>query len=239
MSIDGGKTEPTNPTISDASGSNGSVDFSASNSSSSSFRDPASVWGGQSPYLTGLYDQAGDLAQNSQGTQNQAQGVYDTAMRGFNQMMNPGINPQLNAYAGEVQKNLQRNLLPAIQSGAQGFGQGGSSRQGVAEGLAVGDANQQITDMAANLYNADMNRMGQAMGMAPSLGTFGQQIPWYAMNQYSGILGDPTVLQGAAGSESSSSSSGGGSSWGENVAHSEGGGGGGGWNFGVGFPTGG
>ena len=151
--------------------------------------------------------------------------------------MNPGVNPQLAAYSGEVQKNLERNLLPSIQGGAGMAGQMGGSRQGVAEGLAIGDSNRQITDMASNLYNADMNRMGQAMSQAPSLGTFGQQIPWYAMNQYSGILGDPTVLQGAAGSESSSSSSssGGSSSYGYNYDV-----GGGtddqGWDFGFGIP---
>ena len=200
---DGGSSSGENWSGGSSSGSSSS----SSNSQSSSFRDPAFVWGEQAPWLEGLYSQAGQLAQNFQGNMGQAQGVYDQAMGGFNRLMNPGVNPQLQAYSGEVQRNLERNLLPAIQGQAGQFGQMGGSRQGIAEGLAVGDSNRQITDMAANLYNADMNRMGQAMSQAPSLGTFGQQIPWYAMNQYSGILGDPTVMQGAAGSQSTASSS--------------------------------
>lgn len=227
MSFGGGQDSTTNPNNAQSTSVSGSSESSSSNSSS--FRDPSFIWGGQSPYLQGLYQQGSGLGGSTQG-QAQAQGVYDKAMSGFNQMMNPGVNPQLQAYSGEVQRNLERNLLPSIGSEAQGFGQMGGSRQGVAEGLALSDSNQQITDMASNLYNADMNRMGAAMSMAPSLGTFGQQIPWYNMNQYSGILGDPTQMQGAAGSSSSSSSSG--SSFSESQSTDTGGGTGDqGWGF--------
>jgi len=200
----GGASRPNTTNPNEAYSQSGGS--SSSSSEASSFRDPASVWGGQSPYLQGLYGQGGQLAQNQAGMAS-GQGMYDKAMAGFDSLMNPGVNPQMQAYQGEVQRNLERNMLPAIQSQAGQFGQMGGARQGVAEGLAVSGANQQVTDMAANLYNADRNRQVQAMSQAPALGTFGQQVPWYAANQYAGILGDPTVLQGAAGSESSSSSS--------------------------------
>ena len=202
----GSASRPNTTNPNDAGSETSSFTGGSSTSQSSSFQDPQSVWGGQSPYLTSLYGGGQNLGMGTQG-QGQAQGVYDDAMTGFNRMMNPGVNPQLQAYSGDVQRNLDRNLLPSIQGTAQMQGQGGSSRQGIAEGLAISDSNQQITDMASNLYNADMNRMGQAMSMAPSLGTFGQQIPWYNMNQYSGLLGDPTVLGGASGSQSTGMSS--------------------------------
>ena len=203
----GGASRPntTNPNNAGSEASSAGSNWNESSASGST--DAGFIWGGQSPYLTGLYGGAAELGAGNQG-QSQAQGVYDQAMQGFNQMMNPGVNPQLQAYQGEVQRNLERNMLPAIQGQAGQFGQMGGARQGVAEGLAMSDANQQVTDMSANLYNADMNRMGQAMSQAPSLGTFGQQIPWYNMNQYSGILGDPQALSGASRNQSSSSGGG-------------------------------
>jgi len=268
MSFGGGQDSTTNPN--NAGSESSSVSGGSSTNSSSSFRDPASVWGGQSPFLQGLYGMGanmfgapsgpatgrGDASQysnpanyggqgftpNASGglvgqSMDQAQGLYDKAIGGFDQLMNPGVNPQLDAYAGEVQRNFDRNIMPGIQSSAAGFGQLGGSRQGVAEGIAAGDANQQMTDMASNLYNADMNRMTQAMTMAPQLGAFGQGIPWYGVNQYAGILGDPTVLQGAAGSEAEGSSSSFGASEGSSFDI-----GGGtdnqGYDFTFGFPTG-
>ena len=312
MKLDFGQDSTTNPN--NAGGeqwsSSGGVSGSSSSSNSSSWRDPQSVWGGQSPYLQQLYGMGagmfggggyggspsgggspftggavsqGNFGANGVGTnmmmpgpnggppvQGQWSGgqggpragafgagggggmagameargnnIFNTAQQSFDRLSNPGVNPQLEAYSGEVQRNLERNLLPAIGGQAQGFGQMGGSRQGVAEGLAVSDSNQQITDMASNLYNADMNRMGQAMSQAPGLANFGMGVPWYGMNQYAGLLGDPTVLGGAAGSESSSSSS----SFGEDSSSSYGydyniGGGTDdrGWNFGVGIPGGG
>ena len=228
MSI--GKTNSTAPTIAGESQStSGGSNWNSSSGSGST--DPSSIWGGQSPYLKRLYRGAQGLGMGQQGQQ-QAQGVYDTAIGGFNQMMNPGINPQLQAYSGQVQNNLERNLLPAIQGAAGQFGQMGGARQGVAEGLALGDSNQQITDMAANLYNQDQNRTMQAMSMAPGLSEFGAQIPWYNMNQYAGILGAPTTLTG--GSRYESSSSGGGSDWSQSTGTTaSGGGGGGGWEIGI------
>ena len=88
-----------------------------------------------------------------------------------------------------------------------------------------------MVDMAANLYNQDQNRALQAAQYTPQIGAFGQQIPWYALNQQAGILGGPTVL--GMGGQTSSSGGGGSSSF------DIGGGGGGGdsssssWNANV------
>lgn len=168
---------------------------------SSSFADASSVWGNQAGYLGDMYGMGANIANNFGGYEQQAQGVYDMAMNGMQQMMNPGVNPQLEAYQRQVQQNLTDNLLPNIQGTAGMAGQQGGSRQGVAQGLALSRGNQQITDMSANLYNQDMNRMMQSMQMAPGLANFGMSIPWYGANQYAGLLGSPTVLSGASGSE--------------------------------------
>ena len=209
-------TNPTNPNNSLSLG--GSSEFNES----SSWRDPATVWGPQAGYLQQLYGMGSQLANNFQPYMQQGQNIFNTATQGFNQLMNPGVNPQLQAYQGDVQRNLERNMLPAIQSQAGSFGQMGSSRQGIAEGLALSDANQQVTDMASNLYSSDMDRMMTTMGMAPGLANFGMGIPWYALNQFAGLLGDPTALPGARGS----SGSGGSENW--NFSRDIGGGGGGG-----------
>jgi len=195
-------------------------------------QNPDTVWGPQAKYLQGLYGQGANLAQNFGQYEQGAQGIYDQAAQGFGQMMDPGISPQLEAYQRQVQNNLQDSLLPAIQGGAGMAGQMGGSRQGVAEGLALARGNQQVTDMAANLYNDDMNRMMGAMNMAPGLGQFGMSIPWYAMNQYAGILGQPTTLGGGG------ATSGGGSDFSRSFSRDIGGGGhgsGSSWNVGGSF----
>lgn len=181
-------------------------------------QNPDSVWGPQAGALEGLYGQGANLSQNFGQYEQGAQGVYNTALGGYNQMMNPGVSPQLEAYQRQIGQNLNDNILPQIQGGAGMAGQMGGSRQGVAEGLALSRGNQQITDMGANLYNQDQNRMMQAMQMSPGLAQFGMGIPWYAMQQYKGILGDPTVLGGGG------STSGGGSDFSNSYSRDIGGG---------------
>jgi hypothetical protein len=214
-------TEPTNPSTSIGGGSS----VSGGSSSSSSWRDPSFIWEGQAPYLEGLYSRGAEQWRDNT-SRARGRDMYNQARGALGNLLNPGVNPQLAAYAGDVQRNFQRNVLPTIQGQAAGFGQLGGGRQGIAEGLAASDANQQVTDMAANLYNQDMNRMSQAMQFAPMLGAFGMNIPWYGLQQYAGILGRPTVMQGAAGSESSSSNFGSSEEW--NYGYGGGGGGGGG-----------
>ena len=187
-------TSQTNP--------NDAITVSGGTQGSESYTGPQSVWGPQAGHLQNLYGQGEQLMNNFGPYQQQAQNVYNTAMTGFEQMMDPGINPQLEAYQRQVQQNLQDNILPTIQGSAGMAGQMGGSRQGVGEGLALGRGNQQIVDMAANLYNQDMNRTMQSIQMAPGLAQMGMGIPWYAAQQYAGLLGSPTVLGGASSSSS-------------------------------------
>lgn len=68
---------------------------------------------------------------------------------------NPYLSAQGDAVARKATDNLTQNILPALRSGsvvASGFNSGGNTRQGIAEGLAVGNTNRDITDALASLY---------------------------------------------------------------------------------------
>jgi hypothetical protein len=80
--------------------------------------------------------------------------------------VNPYLADASSAITNQVTQNLQRNILPGINSGAIAAGGFGGSRQGVAQGLAIGQTNQGLSNSLANLsYNAwdsDANRQQQS-----------------------------------------------------------------------------
>ncbi len=57
----------------------------------------------------------------------------------------------------QVTNNLQRNILPNIGRGAVAAGGYGGSRQGIAEGLAIGETNNNLAGQLANLYGNQFN----------------------------------------------------------------------------------
>lgn len=78
---------------------------------------------------------------------------------------NPYLADQASAITNQANQNLMNYQLPAINSGAIAAGGFGGSRQGVAQGLAIGQTNQGITNSLANLYGSayesDQNRATQ------------------------------------------------------------------------------
>lgn len=85
--------------------------------------------------------------------------------------MNPYLQGQANAITQQATQNLQNNILPGINSNFMAAGGYGGSRQGIAQGLAIGQTNQGITNSLAGLYGqayeADQNRAAQqAMNQA-------------------------------------------------------------------------
>lgn len=69
--------------------------------------------------------------------------------------MNPYLPQQSQAITNQVNQNLQQQQLPGINSGAIAAGGFGGSRQGVAQGLAIGQTNQALGNSLANLnFNA-------------------------------------------------------------------------------------
>jgi len=71
---------------------------------------------------------------------------------------NPYLNSVVQSMQQQANQNLTRNLLPAIGRGAIAAGGYGGSRQGIAEGIALGDTQQGLTNATANLYG---NAYGQ------------------------------------------------------------------------------
>jgi hypothetical protein len=64
---------------------------------------------------------------------------------------NPYLDQQIAGIGTDISNNLTQNILPQLRSGAVASGQYGSSRQGIAEGLAVQSANQQLANQSANV----------------------------------------------------------------------------------------
>jgi len=70
-----------------------------------------------------------------------------------------------------IYANLTEKALPAVRSDAVGAGQYGSSRQGIAEGEAIRDANVAAGDTAAKIssqiYGTDVDAQLKALGLVP------------------------------------------------------------------------
>src|SRR5262245_43819878 len=64
---------------------------------------------------------------------------------------NPMEQAAIDAAVRPIYQNLQEGVLPQLRSGAAAAGQYGSSRQGIAEGLASGRASQAAGDTAAKI----------------------------------------------------------------------------------------
>jgi len=169
-------------------------------SSASSSTSSSRIWEEQAPFLKDLYQQASGVFDKSTAAVDRIMpGVEDA----FGRMLSPGVNPQLAAYQTDVQNNLERNLLPAIQSGSIATNQLGGSRQQLGAAQAVADSNQQITDMASDLYGQDQNRvLGAIMGAGNLINM--QTIPGLAYKQMIGP-GEKLVRSDASASSDSKS----------------------------------
>lgn len=76
------------------------------------------------------------------------------------------LDPVVDAAARRLYEQYSEQVLPGIRSGAVNAGQYGSSRQGVAEGLAARGLGYAVGDMSANMYNNAFNQAQQLMGSA-------------------------------------------------------------------------
>ena len=76
-------------------------------------------------------------------------------------MNNNLLNSQIDAASTDVVRNLQENQLTGIASNAAGSGNSGSSRAGVAAGIATRGAGDRIGDISASMrgqaYNTGLN----------------------------------------------------------------------------------
>lgn len=207
------------------------------------------VWGDQSPYLADMYARASTLS-NEQPAQNANQltaqnmaldyadtingGVVQPAQNALNFALgaadvnqNPYLGQMAEAAARPLTQNLTENILPAIRSGATGAGQYGSSRQGIAEGIAARGTQQAIGDQVASLYSnaygQGLQAQGQALGQAGAVANLGmmpssiyqgvgqqqQDADWQQLQRLQSILGGPVKLNSSDSKAYTHSGSGG------------------------------
>jgi hypothetical protein len=80
------------------------------------------------------------------------------------------LQQNADALVKQANNNLNDTILPGIRSGAQAAGQYGSSRQGIAEGVAAGRNNEGIASALASLYgnayNTDQSNDTARIGLA-------------------------------------------------------------------------
>lgn len=94
-----------------------------------------------------------------------------------------GANPYLDQVfatsAQNVTDQFNRNILPSIKTAGVQSGMYDSSRQGIAEGLAAGEAQKNLAQLSANIYapayESERGRQIQAATLAPSLSNWDAQ----------------------------------------------------------------
>ena len=195
---------------SSSSNRTGGKSESQNQSSGGTFVDPS-----QSPFLEFLRSQGQGLAQSQLAggggfgaLQGGAQGLLQSLFQG-QQGPTPGLENQIQQGQSSINRNLQENLLPSIGGGAAAAGQRGSSRQGVAEGIALRGAGEQSANFEQNLRFQDFNQrqdrnlQGQLAGLslAPSIGNLGFQ----PLQNLAGIIGGPNNLSKSQSSGQSNS----------------------------------
>lgn len=114
---------------------------------------------------TGTPKAAGDFAENLIGGNTQGQ---QTLMGLMNPQGNPYLDRMVDASSRGLIQNYQENVIPGITGAATAAGHYGSSRQGIAQGIAARGLTDSLQDVSTNLYGgqyqADQNRALQAAG---------------------------------------------------------------------------
>lgn len=122
--------------------------------------------------------------------------------------LNPFIGDTVTAATRSLTDNLQRNVLPSIGDEAGLVGQAGGTRQGVAEGIALGDFQNNVQDITSRLFaqgfdrNVDVqqNALGQIGGAQGLQGQFDLGAGGLNEQIRNALLGQ--ALQGAGLSQS-------------------------------------
>lgn len=207
--------------------------------SSSSSSAPATVWNDQAPFLNDLYNRAQMASYGGMGADfanqisGQAQAGFGQQMGGgfqtpglqqglqnFGGMQNQALGGAIDAGLGQIGNNFNRNIMPGINAGSAMTNTSGGSRQGIAQGLAASDANQQATDFVKQMQSQNwgqqmQNQLGAynqlgglqnqqntaqqgALGLAPQTSNLGFGAQYGDLSALSGLLGSPTVLGGGS-----------------------------------------
>lgn len=92
---------------------------------------------------------------------------------------NPWVNNMLNANSDAMSRNLTQNLLPGIRGNSIQVGQGGSTRQGIAEGLAMQGMQNSLAQSNAQTqlgaYGQGLDSIANALEFSPQMLNLGLQ----------------------------------------------------------------
>jgi hypothetical protein len=109
--------------------------------------------------------------------QNMAQGVAQAQQFGLSDVLNPASNPGLQGYIDSAIRPITESyvdpggVMSQIRTGANEAGQVGSSRQGVAEGIAAGRYANAVGDTTAKIvndaYGQGLDTFGKTLALAP------------------------------------------------------------------------
>ncbi len=104
---------------------------------------------------------------------NQSQGTWGDMLNAPDVANNPYVNAMIDQQASGLNRNLQENLLPSITDQYVGAGQLGSTRQGVAEGIALRGTQEALADATAKTqlgaYGQGLGQQANAMRMTPQM----------------------------------------------------------------------
>ena len=174
--------------------------------------DPSQVSNVVSGAMPGLQNQLGGGFQNKQlgsnlqgiaGGQFQNQELMNN-LRGLGsgEYQNQALGGAIQAGLGDINRNLKRNLLPTINTGAAMTNTSGGSRQGIAQGLAVSDANRQAGDFVNKMRSQNYGQNLQSMLAANQQmgGLQGQQLQAMlgANQQLGGLQAQQNLAQAGA-----------------------------------------
>lgn len=161
---------------------------------------PLESYGGQTvaganSNITGAQDAALGAVGGINGLAGQAAGTQGFLLNPA--LLSPDSNPYLkaqgDAITGTVTDNLLERVLPSLRSGATGASgmySGGNTKSGIAEGLAVGKTNADISSALAGLYG-DAYKLG--------LSTLGSAVERNPSVQAQQLMG--ATVQGAVGAQ--------------------------------------
>jgi len=148
-----------------------------------------------------------------QGVIGNTQNALNFALDPNNAMNNPYLQTAMGSAIRPLTQNYQENVLSGITDQAAGAGQMGSSRQGIAEGIAARGYMDQVGDitgrMASQNYSDAMQRMQSAIGQSQGVANLGMMpatlmeglgnAQWGDLAKYQGIIGAPTTLGASRG----------------------------------------
>lgn len=132
---------------------------------------------GMAPSVANAYGNSGNLALgaigNQRGINSASLGNYNFLSNAADVANNPYVQDQLAANKSEVMEGLMREAIPQINAGAASVNNLGSSRQGLLQGQAVGDAAEALARVNASTmldaYGKGLGAQQNALGYTSSM----------------------------------------------------------------------